>query len=538
MTTRDGVRLIADVWRPDAPGDHPVLLQRQAYGRRIAATICYAHPAWYAAQGYVVVSQDIRGRGDSEGVFRCGENEIEDGAASVEWAALLPGATGAVGMYGFSYQGYAQFMAAAGDSPSLKAIAPAMLPWRVRDDWAYENGAFRLGGALGWAIQIAAESARKRGDAESFAELAAAAKAPPMDGPHPSRPALMERHKDLSHYHDWLDQPSGSDYWRRISPATHAETLRARALPTLLVAGWHDYMLRGTLAAHRALADLPRTHLVVGPWGHFPWDRRIGAMDYGAEAVSDIDRMQVRFFDAMLKGAADAFADAPRVRLFDVGAKTWRAYDAWPEAAPMRLALAGDGRASIDAGAGRLLLTGEAPTGEEFLVHDPWRPAPSIGGLFGAPPGPVDRSAVDARGDVLTFTSAPLTAPLALAGDVWADIEAWSDAESFDLVVTLSRVAASGQSVALAEAHVLAPSGGGRQVVRAPMRAVCATLQAGEALRLSVAAAAYPAFAVNPGTGEAANRARRLDARIVTIGVATGSASATRLFVTPAQPAA
>src|SRR5687768_6769492 len=105
MTTRDGVRLDADVYRPALPGDYPVLLMRQPYGRRIATTVCFAHPAWYAAQGYIVVIQDVRGRGTSQGSFVLFEQEMADGEDTVNWAAALAGSNGAVGMYGFSYQG-------------------------------------------------------------------------------------------------------------------------------------------------------------------------------------------------------------------------------------------------------------------------------------------------------------------------------------------------------------------------------------------------------------------------------------------------
>ncbi|HZV10351.1 MAG TPA: CocE/NonD family hydrolase, partial [Novosphingobium sp.] len=140
----DGTRLDADVYRPDAPGDYPMLLQRQAYGRRIGCTLCYAHPAWYAAQGYVVVVQDVRGRGSSTGVFHPGLHEAADGAAAVEWAARLPGANGRVGSFGFSYQAYNQLLAATGNCPSLVAMVPAMGPWDAARHWMFENGALRL----------------------------------------------------------------------------------------------------------------------------------------------------------------------------------------------------------------------------------------------------------------------------------------------------------------------------------------------------------------------------------------------------------
>ncbi|MBF2000346.1 MAG: CocE/NonD family hydrolase, partial [Synechococcales cyanobacterium M58_A2018_015] len=83
MHTRDGVRLDADVYYPDTAGDYPVLLMRQPYGRAIASTVVYAHPSWYAAQGYIVVIQDVRGRGSSEGEFDLFAHEINDGDDAV-----------------------------------------------------------------------------------------------------------------------------------------------------------------------------------------------------------------------------------------------------------------------------------------------------------------------------------------------------------------------------------------------------------------------------------------------------------------------
>ncbi|MGH8668460.1 MAG: CocE/NonD family hydrolase, partial [Burkholderiales bacterium] len=174
MKTRDNVRLDADVYRPAAPGPHPVLLMRQPYARAIASTPVYAHPGWYARQGYIVVIQDVRGRGTSEGVFRPFESEAEDGRDAVEWAARLPGSNGKVGMYGFSYQGMTQLFAASSRPEPLKAIAPAMAAYDVFEDFAYEGGALRLAGAIGWALQLAVESARRAGDAQAHQELLSA----------------------------------------------------------------------------------------------------------------------------------------------------------------------------------------------------------------------------------------------------------------------------------------------------------------------------------------------------------------------------
>ncbi|NEP63187.1 MAG: CocE/NonD family hydrolase, partial [Symploca sp. SIO2G7] len=180
LRTRDGVRLDADVYCPDGDGPWPVLLMRQPYGRAIASTVVYAHPTWYAAHGYIVIIQDVRGRGTSEGTFDLFVHEVNDGYDSVQWAAELPGSDGQVGMYGFSYQGMTQLYAAQAEPPALKVLAPAMVGYDLYYDWAYENGALRLQAGLGWAIQLAAETARLRSDHSAFNALRAASRNLPL----------------------------------------------------------------------------------------------------------------------------------------------------------------------------------------------------------------------------------------------------------------------------------------------------------------------------------------------------------------------
>jgi uncharacterized protein len=171
MQTRDGVRLDADIYRPDTAEKLPILLMRQPYGRAIASTVVYAHPRWYAAQGYIVVIQDVRGRGTSAGEFDLFSHEIEDGLDTINWVSQLPGSTGNVGMYGFSYQGMTQLYAAVHKPEALCAIAPAMVAYDLYTDWAYENGAFCLYANLAWAMQLAAETARLQGDETACTRL-------------------------------------------------------------------------------------------------------------------------------------------------------------------------------------------------------------------------------------------------------------------------------------------------------------------------------------------------------------------------------
>ncbi len=134
---------------PPQPGPHPTLLMRQPYGRDIASTVVYAHPVWFARHGYNVVIQDVRGRGDSEGEFYPFRHEGRDGAETIAWLRTRPESNGRIGMYGFSYQGMTQLLAAAEQPEGLHCIAPGMTAYDLYHGWFYHHGALRF--ASTWA---------------------------------------------------------------------------------------------------------------------------------------------------------------------------------------------------------------------------------------------------------------------------------------------------------------------------------------------------------------------------------------------------
>jgi putative CocE/NonD family hydrolase len=516
MTTSDGVRLDADIWVPPFAGDAPVLLMRQAYGRRLGSALCYAHPAWYARQGFLVVIQDVRGRGSSEGDFAAFEHEARDGSEAVEWAAGLPRSNGRVGLYGFSYQGTNQLQAAALRPPALRAMAPAMIGWDIRTDWATEGEAFRLASNIGWGIQMAAGTAVHRGDTAAAQDLFAASRGLPLHASVNAHPPVLERWRDAGHYHDWLERDADDAYWARISPSASVARLREGGVPALFVGGWYDTHLPGTLAASEALGG--NTSLLVGPWTHFPWDRQVGDLDFGPTAVSKVDQAQVAWFRRWLR---DSGEDRPALSVFDLGACCWRSYDRWPDER-LDLHLAGEGLASIDIESGTLA---PAPSNEpaiEYLVHDPWRPAPSVGGAFGTPPGPVDRIKVDSRSDVLTFTTEPLDGSSTIVGEVSVDLPIVSDRAHFDLSCTVSRVGADRRVITLAEGYRAVRDHRSGDRIAVSLRKTCATLRAGERLRLSIAAASFPAYPVNPGDGRNPADVPSIEAGLITLGVMVG----------------
>jgi putative CocE/NonD family hydrolase len=520
MLTHDRVRLDATVYRPDTDGTFPVLLMRQPYGRAIASTVVYAHPTWYAAQGYIVVIQDVRGRGTSEGEFQLFVNEIADGYDTVIWAGALPGSNGAVGMYGFSYQGMTQLYAAADRPAPLKTLCPAMIAFDLYQDWAYEGGAFCLQANLAWGIQLEAETARLAGNEAAHQALMAAAKNLPLGDRIPARPEILQTLAPDSFYHQWLDHPEPGEFWDKLSPKTY---LQAVDLPMLHIGGWSDIYLRGTLQLYTEMAarSQHRQQLLVGAWAHLPWGRKVGATDFGATATSPCDRLQLRWFDHFLKGKDSGLLTEPPVQLFEIGSNRWRSLPTWSAQPSTPFYLGSTGLANLDDRAGTLDLNlGQA--GWDTIVHDPWRPVPALGGHAVYPSGMQERSSLDCRTDILTYTSAVLEADLHLAGEITAMIYCTADTSGFDLCAVLSEVNANGQVHNLSQGYVSVRSGQSTHPITVKLQPICACIQAGKALRLSLSAACFPAYPVNSGLGLLPGETRLVDQQIITVTVESG----------------
>ncbi|MDE5122404.1 MAG: CocE/NonD family hydrolase [Trichodesmium sp. St19_bin1] len=517
ILTRDGIRLDADIYRPDVKGEFPVILMRQPYGRAIASTVVYAHPKWYAAHGYIVIIQDVRGRGTSEGEFELFTLEIEDGIDTINWAANLPGSTGEIGMYGFSYQGMTQLYAASAKPPALKTICPAMIGYDLYTDWAYEGGAFCLITNLGWAVQIATETARLRGNEKAYQELFQASRNIPLSTINPALPKVISEYGKDSFYHQWIENYQSSEYWQNLSP-----NMENVDLPMLHIGGWFDTYLRGTINLYKEMAGRSKflQKLIVGPWSHIPWGRKVGAVNYGLQASSSIDELQILWFNQFLKGINTGIFERSPVSLFEMGSNEWRNLNSWPSNSHKFYYLASKGLANIREDSGSLTPSCPNISVDDTLVHDPWRPVPALGGHATFPAGSFERSELDCRTDILTYTSGFLTEDLHIAGDIFVNVYCTADTSSFDLSAVLSEVRKDGDIYNFTQGYIKVVDN--NLPVKICLQPTCMKIEKGNAIRLSLSAACFPAYLINPGIDKSPGEVRLIDAKIITITVSSG----------------
>jgi len=520
----DGVHLASDHYYPVSPGPHPTLLMRQPYGRDIASTVVYAHPVWFARHGYNVVIQDVRGRGDSEGEFYPFRNEARDGAETIAWLRTRPESNGRVGMYGFSYQGATQLLAAAEQPEGLLCISPGMTACDLYNGWFYRQGALRLASSLGWGLQMLKADARRRKLRQAsdllenaWANLATQAGVLPFR----DHPALQG--EGLPEYVlDWFDHAKADEYWSSLDLSQSLHRIR---VPALHISGWYDTYLEGSIQGFIALcreagSDFARQHqyLVAGPWQHIPWGDRIGASDFGPEALLDTDAILLRWFNHWLKDTGE-FANEPRVRHFVLGENSWRTADTFPVAAGHASYLHSNGKANSRKGDG--VLTSAPPASEEevdVFVCDPDVPVLAPGGPA-ALSGQFDQATLELGNNILVFTSAPLAQPLWVFGTPRVSLFCSTSSANTDFTAKLVRVRPNGAAeficIGIARSTWLfAASGYTADTIHrwefdlAPT-SVC--FGAGDRIRLEVASSAFPLYDRNPGSHVPSCRATSWD---------------------------
>ena len=530
---RDGTVLRADVFRPEPEGRYPVLLSRTPYNKSLGnLSYGWLQPIRPASEGYVVVIQDVRGRFESEGAFRPFHQEIDDGFDSVEWAARQPWSNGRVGMYGLSYLGATQWLAAGSQPPNLQAIFPGLTGSDFYDGWTYRGGAFELGFNLTWTGLLLAlpEIPRHGLSQEQLQQVMGGLYSVVMD--HwpairhlPIRDLPAFAHDQVAtYYKEWLDHPTRDDYWDAVCIENSHPRIHA---PAYNLGGWYDLFIRGTLrnfAGMRAngATDIARNgqKLIVGPWSHgTALTAQVGQTVFGQAAVVLLEDLHMRWFDRWLKDADNGIDREAPVRVFTMGVNAWSEFSDWPprEATMASYYLHSNGGATTASGDG--VLSRELP-GEErpdHFVYDPLNPCPTVGGaLFpyplDVPPGQFDQSSVEARPDVLSYTTPPLDRELEVTGPVTVRLWAATSAPDTDFTAKLVDVQPDGTPLNLCDGIIRARYHSGfaspeRLLPGQPVElaidlaGTSNIFKIGHRVRLEISSSNFPRFDRNTNTG-------------------------------------
>jgi len=521
---RDGVTLAADLYRPKGEGKFPVLVERTPYNRK--GDFAMAHEL--AAHGYVVVLQDTRGRFDSGGEFYPFMYEAEDGYDTIEWAAALGQSDGKVGMFGGSYVGATQMLAASAAPPHLAAIFPYVTASEYYDGWTYQSGALMQWFASSWTTGLTVDTLRRKA-AERARPKEWVEQLPPegyklLDPP----PA-----KELAPYFgDWLRHERSDDYWRRWKVSEHYRGMNVKALHA---GGWNDLFVKGSIKNYTGLrAEGPTAsaregqRLLVGPWAHAATspEGKIGDVVYGKAAVLDMTGTALEWFDFALKGVRNGYADGSPVRIFVMGENVWRAEREFPLARTRytKYFLHSGRGANGVGGDGRLDALAPADERADSFTYDPSNPVPTIGGRLccgdAIPPGPFDQRPNESRTDVLVFSTPPLERDLEVTGYVTAELYAATTAPDTDFTMMLVDVAPDGYARYLTDGSARAryrettdraePVTPGRVYKYGLDLWVTSNLfKAGHRIRLYVSSSNFPRFNRNHNTGEASAGATR-----------------------------
>ncbi len=469
VAMRDGVRLATDIYEPGTPGRHPVVLMRNPYGATLGAgcgsKLSRDQLDSYVRDGYVGISQDVRGTSRSEGTFTPFVQEQNDGYDTVEWAAAQPWSDGHVSMTSGSYLGVTQWQAALSDPPHLVAIAPAIAAADYHDDWIYRNGVFDPLFTVSWISggfvpdQLARDlKAQGVSQGEIDAKLAGWKQERndnltrwmanlPLSGFWNTDIA-----RDAPFYGEWLRHPYYDAFWKQTDLGQHYKNV---AVPALISGAWYDLFAVGTIDSYWGMRDhagtltaRKGTMLAMSWGGHAALDEPSpGEITWGPDP-SDKD-LAKRFIDHYARGVENGIEQEPRVQLVvlvppDRGTHgTSFLYKTTDFPVPgtrwARFYLSSSGRANTKSGDG-VLAAGQSSGPDDQFTYDPNHPVPTRGGndgIPGIPGGAFDQSGIESRQDVLVYKSPPLADDMAVIGPVTVSFWARTSAPDTDFTAKL-----------------------------------------------------------------------------------------------------
>jgi uncharacterized protein len=479
---RDGIDLVADHYAPRTSAPTGTLLVRCPYGRAFPFSSLFG--AVYAARGYHVVIQSVRGTFGSGGDFTPMIHEVPDGADTVEWLRNQTWFTGSFATIGLSYLGFTQWALLMDPPPELSAAIISVGPHDFSES-AWGTGSFTLNDFLGWSDMMSHQEEANRllgalQQGRSRKRVARSANQAPMGA---SGRTLLGA--GAPWWESWIEHPDREDpFWE---PLRLTDALDRVDVPVLLFSGWQDLFLDQTLAqfAHLRGRDVT-TALTVGPWTHSQ------LMTKGAPTVI---RESLSWLDEHL-GGTPAPARSP-VRAH-VGNGDWLDLVTWPPKMTEHVLYLQSAHRLSD------VPPDEAAPPSTF-AFDPADPTPTIGGRLLSPEGGYrDDTRLSVRPDTLDFTGDPLATDLYLFGNPVIELSHSCDNPHNDLFVRLSEVDATGRSTNVTDGFVrlAADSGLDSAMVRLTLDAVAHRFPAGSRLRVMVAGGSHPRFVRNLGTDE------------------------------------
>jgi uncharacterized protein len=394
VAMRDGVRLSTNIYLPAGKGPFPVVLIRTPYGKLTQAV---GFAAW-TGRGFALVTQDVRGKGASEGPYRPFMDDPTDGFDTVEWIAKQSWSNGKVGMYGISAMGIASNLAAMMNPPHLVATFVMLARSSIFTQSAFMGGVFRKELNEIWL--------KRQGALDVLNETF--------------------KHNVYDHFYDIAEMPL---YWDKIK------------IPVYNFGGWYDIFAQGNIdnfvgqQAQGGGRAAGNQKLTMGPWGH----GQIEEVKYPANSVMSYTEEALRWFDYWLQGKDNGILDEPPVKYYVMGdvadskapGNEWRTAVAWPVPAKTTSYFLTANNGLSD----RLPADVEST---DAYKYDPKNPVPTIGGAnLNIKKGPMDQRAVGNRSDVLKFMTPVLDAPVEVTGRVKVELWAESDAPDTDFMAKL-----------------------------------------------------------------------------------------------------
>lgn len=552
---RDGIRLATDLYLPktDAAAKAPVVLIRTPYGNTPGHSFYEAPAAFFASHGYVVAVQDKRGRFRSEGLYVAEGGDADDGYDTVDWLSKQSWSNGRIGTYGCSYAGDIQVILAKTKHPALKAMIPqgsSGVAGSIAGMYRYFGG--RIGGALELAAYV--------GWFSEHGQKATPHLSPELDHANynalyaryvqPTKPVTIDYQRAWNHlpvkdalrdqgflftdFEDNVTKRPGDPYWSTLPYMTDDYT---SDVPALFVNSWYDMGADVTLMefnhfrAH-SVSALARAnqYAIISPTAHCNSeseeapDAKVGSRPVG-DTRFDYWQTYLTWFDYWLKGdtaAQKKVTEWPHLRYFVMGKNIWSSADAWPitGARPYTLYLSSTKGANSLFGDGRLQpnSVSDRVAASDSFVYDPANPVPSLGGqicctgMVDFLQGSQDQRVIEARHDVLVYTSATLTTGIEATGPVEIVLYGGSSAVDTDFTVKLIDVYPDGRAFNVLESIFRARYRDGQEKevwmkqgevyeMHIPMLATSNYFGPGHRVRIEVSSSNFPRFDRNLNVG-------------------------------------